>query len=117
MIAATRGHAQVLGEAPRASAATPARHWAFVAPKLPMEPRVKNSRWIRNPIDAFVLHRLEREGIAPSPEADRPALLRRLFLDLTGLLPTPEQTRAFVADRRADAFERVVDELLASPHF
>jgi hypothetical protein len=92
-------------------------HWAFVAPTRPPLPKVKNRRWVRNPIDAFVLARLERERIAPSPEAGRTTLIRRLSLDLTGLPPTPEQARAFLDDRRADAYERLVDALLASPHF
>ena len=117
LIAAARGSDRIPADESRAAASTGSPHWAFAAPALPSEPRVKNVRWIRNPIDAFVLQRLERDGIEPSPEADRPTMLRRLYLDLTGLLPAPEQTGAFLADRRADAFERVVDDLLASPHF
>ena len=78
---------------------------------------MKNARWVRNQIDAFVLTRLERERIAPSPEADRPTLLRRLYLDLIGLPPTTQEARAFLGDRRPEAYEQVVDELLASPHF
>jgi hypothetical protein len=74
-------------------------------------------RRVRNPIDTFVLARLEQEGLAPSPEAARPALLRRVTLDLTGLPATPEEVAAFVADRRPDAYERVVDRLLASPRY
>jgi hypothetical protein len=85
--------------------------------KLSQIPSVRNTRWVRNPIDAFVLTRIEREGITPSPEADRRTLIRRLSLDLIGLPPTPEQVRAFVADTRPDAYERLVDSLLASPHF
>jgi len=92
-------------------------HWSFVAPTAPERPKVKRARWVRNAIDAFVLDRLEKEGIAPSPEADRRTLIRRLYLDLIGLPPTPEQVRAFVADRSPDAYERLVDSLLASPHF
>ena len=92
-------------------------HWAFKAPQLSPVPPVRNQRWLRNPIDAFILARLEREGIRPSPEADRVTLLRRLSLDLIGLPPTPEQVKKFAADRRPDACERLVDELLASPHF
>jgi len=85
------------------------KHWSFVAPKLPSVPAVKNTRWARNPIDTFVLARLEQEGIAPSPEADRRTLIRRLSLDLIGLPPTPEQVREFVADTRPDAYERLVE--------
>ncbi len=78
---------------------------------------VKNRRWPRHAVDHFILARLERAGVAPSPEADRVTLARRLSLDLVGLPPTPEQVRAFVQDRRPDAWERLVDALLASPHF
>src|SRR6185369_9710200 len=73
--------------------------------------------WVRNPIDAFVLARLEKEGLPPSPEADRPTQIRRLSLDLLGLPPTPAEVDAFVADRRPDAYERLVSRLLASPHY
>ena len=92
-------------------------HWAFQpVHRLPL-PVVRTPQWVRNPVDAFVLARLEKERVRPSPEADRPTLLRRLTLDLLGLLPTPEETAAFVADPRPDAYERQVDRLLASPHF
>lgn len=87
-------------------------HWAFTAPKRPEPPQVRNSEWVRNPIDAFALARLEDEGLAPSPEANRETLVRRIFLDLTGLPPTPEETDAFLADNRPDAYERWVDKLL-----
>ena len=99
------------------AAAAPRPHWAFQAPRPAPVPPVKNRSWIRNPIDAFVLARLEKEKIKPAPEADRPTLLRRLSLDLTGLPPTPAEAEAFVHDRRRDAYERLVDHLLASPHF
>lgn len=92
-------------------------HWAFVAPAKPAVPAVRNSGWPRNPIDAFVLAPLENEGIAPSPEADRPALIRRLSIDLTGLPPKPQEVEAFVHDTAPDAYEKVVERLLASPHF
>ena len=82
--------------APRKSA-----HWAFVAPVRPAVPQVTRSDWVRNPIDAFILSRLEREGMAPSPEAERATLLRRVSLDLTGLPPTPAELDAFLADRSA----------------
>lgn len=94
-----------------------APHWSFVAPVRPSLPSVKRARWVRNPIDAFVLARLEKEGIAPSPEADRRTLIRRLYLDLIGLPPSVDQVRAFVAERAPDAYERLVDALIASPHF
>ena len=92
-------------------------HWAFVPPQHSAVPRVRNAKWIRNPIDAFILARLEREGIRPSPEADRTTLIRRLSLDLTGLPPRPDEITAFVADKSPAAYEKVVDRLLASPHF
>ena len=92
-------------------------HWAFQAPVPPAWPSVRNKRWVRNPIDGFVLARLEKEKLKPSAEADRPTLIRRLSLDLVGLPPTPAQVEAFVKDRRPDAYERLVDDLLASPHF
>jgi hypothetical protein len=99
-----------------ASGADYTQHWALTPPTRPAVPRVKNADWVRNPIDAFVLARLEREGLSPSPEADRPTLRRRLALDLTGLPPTPEEVDAFLADKRSDAYEKAVDHLLKSPH-
>jgi hypothetical protein len=100
-------------EAPASSAQT---HWAFVPPERPALPAVRNQSWVRNAIDHFILVRLEHEGIAPSPEADRTTLIRRLSLDLVGLPPSPEEVDAFVADPRPDAYERLVDRLLSSPH-
>ncbi len=92
-------------------------HWAYVAPKRPAEPQVKNANWVRNPIDSFILARLEKEGLKPSPEADKITLLRRVYLDLTGLPPTPADVDAFLADKSPDAYEKVVDKLLASPRY
>ncbi len=92
-------------------------HWAFKSPTRPALPAVKDGAWTRNPIDRFVLARLEAEGLKPSPEADRTTLIRRLSLDLVGLPPTPEEVDAFVADTSPDAYERLVDRLLASPHY
>ena len=92
-------------------------HWAFVRP-VRAEPRpVKEAGWIRNVVDAFVLARLEAEGLAHAPEADRPTLLRRLSFDLIGLPPTPEEVVAFEADRSPVAYETQLDRLLASPHY
>ncbi|PYM13013.1 MAG: hypothetical protein DME18_10020, partial [Verrucomicrobia bacterium] len=82
-----------------------------------MPPLVKRPGWARNPIDRFVLARLEQEGIAASPEAGRATLIRRLSLDLCGLPPSPEEVEEFLRDTRPDAYERVVDRLLASPHY
>ncbi len=92
-------------------------HWAFRAPKRPELPAVKQTTWVRNPIDRFVMARLEKEGLTPSPEADRTTLIRRLSLDLTGLPPTSKEVDDFVADRSEDAYEKVVDRLLASSHY
>ena len=92
-------------------------HWAFRPPARVAAPAVKRTDWPRNPIDAFILARLEEDHIAPSPEADRLALLRRVSLDVIGLPPTPAEIDAFRQDRRPDAYERLVDRLLASPHF
>src|SRR6266540_1801969 len=93
------------------------KHWAFVAPVRPPTPEVKNKAWARNPIDAFILARLERENLAPSPEADKITLLRRLSLDLIGLPPTPEEVDAFLKDTSSRAYEKQVERLLASPHY
>jgi len=93
------------------------QHWAYVAPVRPEVPAVADEAWPRNAIDRFVLARLEAEGLAPAPEADRATLLRRLSLDLVGLPPTPEELAAFLADEREDAYERQVERLLDSPHF
>jgi hypothetical protein len=93
------------------------KHWAFLPPVRPPLPAVKDSRWVRNGIDAFLLDRLEGEGLRPSPEADRVTLLRRASLDLTGLPPTPAEVDAFLADTSAGAYERAVDRLLASPRY
>src|SRR5262245_22693559 len=92
-------------------------HWAYIPPRSRPLPSVSDPAWCRQPLDFFVLDRLVREGIAPSPPADRATWLRRVSLDLTGLPPSPAEARAFVDDPRPDAFERVVDRLLDSPHF
>lgn len=92
-------------------------HWAFQPPRQAPLPAVGQTGWVRNPIDAFVLARLEREGLSPSPPADRYTLLRRVSLDLIGLPPSPEEADAFARDASPDAYERVVDRLLASPHY
>ena len=94
-----------------------APHWAFVAPERAPLPGVEAEGWAREPLDLFVLARLEKEDLAPSPEADRWTLARRVALDLTGLPPSYEVAARFAADSRPDAWERYVDELLASPHY
>lgn len=92
-------------------------HWAFQKISHPEPPAVRNRAWVRNPVDDFVLAKLEAEGVAPSPEASKTTLIRRLSLDLTGLPPTPDEVRDFLRDNRPDAYERLVDRLLDSPHY
>src|SRR5207249_1527598 len=92
-------------------------HWAFRRPARPAVPKVKNSKWVRNSIDNFVLTRLEHESLKPSPEADRVTLIRRLSLDLVGLPPTPREVDEFVRDKSAEAYDELVERLLASPHY
>ena len=94
-----------------------AEHWAFEPPRKSEPPVVRDSTWVRNGIDRFVLARMESEGIAPSPEASRSTLVRRLSLDLTGLPPTPDQALGFVNDDSPEGYSRLVERLLASPHF
>ena len=93
------------------------RHWAYVKPEQPALPKVSNPKWGRNPIDSFVLARLDQEKLKPAPEADRAVLLRRVSLDLTGLPPSLEEVDAFLADRSADAYDKVVDRMLAAPAY
>jgi hypothetical protein len=90
-------------------------HWAFTPPARPALPKVSDPAWARNAIDLFILARLDQEGLKPAPEAPRATLLRRVTLDLTGLPPTPREVEAFLADTAPDAYERVVERLLASP--
>jgi hypothetical protein len=92
-------------------------HWSFVAPRRPELPVVKEQGWCRNPIDQFVLAQLESKGWAHSPAASRETLLRRVSLDLIGLPPTPAEMDAFIVDNSPDAYQKVVDRLLASPHY
>nr|WP_143547757.1 PSD1 and planctomycete cytochrome C domain-containing protein [Rhodopirellula sp. SM50] len=93
------------------------RHWAFIPPLRPDLPAVEDSRWPQNPIDRFVLARMESEGLSPSPPADRATLLRRVSFDLTGLPPTIEELDTFLNDRSGGAYERAVDRLLESPRY
>lgn len=92
-------------------------YWAFQSPVKARLPEVKNREWTKNPIDFFILARLEKENLVPSPVADLRIQLRRVHLDLTGLPPTHEEMQAFLSDKRPDAYERAVDRLLASPHY
>lgn len=92
-------------------------HWSLIAPKRSELPLVKDQLWLRNPVDQFVLARLEKEGLTHAPEADKITLIRRVTFDLTGLPPTPGEVAAFLADETPDAYEQLVERLLKSPHF
>ncbi len=92
-------------------------HWSYLKPVKPAIPAVKDQSWARNDIDRFILARLEKEGLHPSPEASKETLIRRLSLDLIGLPPTPTEVDAFVRDTRPDAYDRLVDRLLASDRY
>jgi hypothetical protein len=92
-------------------------HWAFIPPQRPAVPTVRKQEWVRNPIDAFILAKLEAAGLTPSPEADRTTLIRRVTLDLTGLPPAPAEVDAFLSDSSPNAYEKVVDRLLRSPRY
>ncbi|MCW5963229.1 MAG: PSD1 domain-containing protein [Bryobacterales bacterium] len=100
-----------------AANATLHQHWAFVPPKRPPLPVLRDAAWARNPVDRFILARLEQEQLGPSEEADRRTLLRRLSLDLIGLPPTPEEVSAFLNDASPHAYQKQVERLLASPHY
>lgn len=91
--------------------------WAFVKPTLPAPPQPNNQKWARNPIDRFVLARLEEKGLTPAPQATRRDLIRRVAFDLTGLPPSPEEVAAFETDKSTDAYARLIDRLLASPRY
>jgi hypothetical protein len=99
------------------SVAPSSSRWPYHELTRPMLPRVIDRSWVRNPIDVFIRAKLEAEGLEPAPPADRVALIRRVNYDLTGLPPTPEEVDAFIADRSIDAYERLVDRLLASPEY
>jgi hypothetical protein len=93
------------------------QHWAFNRPIRPAAPALRTASWVRNAIDSFIVARIEREGLEPSPEASRAALIRRVSLDLTGLPPTPQEIDDFLNDPAPNAYEKVVDRLLASPRY
>lgn len=93
------------------------QHWAYVPFRRPVEPEVRQAEWVRNPIDRFILAKLEELGLEPEPPVDRSRLLRRVALDLTGLAPAPEVLRDFLADPSPEAYERAVDRLLAEPTY
>lgn len=93
------------------------KHWSFIPPERPQFPSVKNQKWPRNAIDHFTLARLEKENLKPNPEANKTTLIRRVTFDLTGLPPTIEEVDAFLADKSRNAYEKLVERLLASPHY
>ena len=99
------------------AAAPRKKHWAYIKPVRPSLPDVSDPHWVRNEIDAFILARLEKEGLHPSPEADKTTLIRRVYLDLIGLPPSPRDVDAFLADQSPTAYEELVDRLLASPQY
>ncbi|HND51608.1 MAG TPA: PSD1 and planctomycete cytochrome C domain-containing protein, partial [Pirellulaceae bacterium] len=104
------GHAEEIWQKARA-------HWAFQPIKKPEPPKTKLQNWVRTPIDAFILARLEQEKLRPSPPADKTTLLRRITFDLTGLPPTPAEAQAFFSDSSPQAYEKLIDRLLESPHY
>ncbi len=95
-------------------------HWAFVnraTPAIPTFQNATDNAWMKNPIDAFILQRLQKEGLKPAPPADRTTLIRRVYFDLIGLPPTPKEVTEFLADKSADAYQKIVEKLLASPQY
>ncbi len=103
--------------ADRLTARTESDHWAFLPLKRTDPPAIENVANVRNPIDNFILARLEQEGLTPSPAARKTTLIRRIYLDLIGLPPSPDEVEAFLKDDSPDAFKRVVDSLLDNPHY
>jgi hypothetical protein len=95
----------------------PAKHWAYQPIRTPPIPRIANKQWASNPIDTFIAIGHQQKGLSPAPEASRRVLIRRLWLDLLGFPPPPTEVEAFIADRSSDAYEKLVDRLLASPHY
>jgi hypothetical protein len=102
---------------PAAAPAAASKAWAYTPAVAPAEPAVSQKKWVRTPVDAYVLAKLEAKGIKPSPEADRATFIRRATLDTWGILPTPEEVKAFENDKSPNAYEKLVDRLLASHHF
>jgi len=104
-------------EARQQTAAAKPKFWAFVPPRDPQKPPLKNTAWVQSPIDAFILAGLEAKGLNPAPPADKRTLIRRATFDLTGLPPTPREVEEFLEDQRPGAFARVIDRLLAAPRY
>jgi mono/diheme cytochrome c family protein len=110
-------YGEPVADAEAVSAAEAAKHWAFRVPERPPVPKVSDARWSRNPIDAFITAEHAKRGLTPLPEADKRTLIRRVYLDLTGLPPTADEIRRFAADKDPRAYEKIVDQLLASPRY
>lgn len=106
-----------VGDAAAPAGQSKSKLWSYQPVKAPEVPKVKNQDWVRTPIDAFVLAKQEEKGLTPSPDADRAAFIRRATLDVWGVIPTPEEVEAFVNDDADDAYEKLVDRLLASPKY
>ena len=105
------------GQETDAEAGKMAHHWAFRPPKRPAQPRISDQTWVGTPVDAFILARLEDKSIQPAPPADRSTLLRRIYLNLIGLPPSPHEQRAFLEDKSPQAYEKVVEDLLSRPRY
>jgi hypothetical protein len=114
---ATAGAVLAAATSASAPSTTAARAWAYTSVQRPAVPAVKAKAWVRTPIDAFVLAKLEAKGLAPSPDADRATFIRRATLDAWGLIPTPEEVKAFVDDKSPKAYDKLIERLLASPHY
>src|SRR5688500_11484100 len=115
-LALARANAAEPAKAPAAGATVDAK-WAFAAPKMSPVPQPGGSEWARTDVDRFVLAKLQENGLAPAGPADKLTLIRRATFDLTGLPPTPEEVDAFTKDASPDAYEKLIDRLLASPHY
>lgn len=107
----------LLAVSPSNGADAEGRPWALSPVRRPVVPATREAAWIANPIDSFVLAKLEAKGLHPSPAADRRTLVRRVTFDLTGLPPTPDEIQSFLNDQTANAYEKLIDRLLASPHY
>lgn len=116
-VAAIAADGKPVADAAKAAPAAPKSWSAYQLVKEPAVPEVKQKKWVRSPVDAFVLAQLEAKGLKPSQEADRATYIRRATLDTWGILPTPEEVKAFVGDKSPDAYEKLADRLLASHHF
>src|SRR5206468_4022200 len=113
------GKGELVQETPKSVVVTEEskNYWCYKPVKRPATPVVKDRAWVHNPIDAFLLAKMEAKGLTPAGPANRAALVRRAYYDLTGLPPTPEQVDAFVNDRTADSWEKLIDKLLDSPQY